>query len=180
MPGTDEPADDFDVVLIAAVAANGVIGAAGSIPWHYPEDLQQFKRTTTGHPVVLGRKTFENIVERLGEPLADRTSIVLSRSLSEWPHDEVHVVSDVSAALSRAAQTGAETVYVAGGETVYDAFLDRADRLRLTELVDEYEGDRRFPAWPPGSDWIERSRDEREDFAFVTYDRSPESSDRRV
>jgi len=168
---TESDPSELDVVLIAAVASNGVIGADGELPWHYPEDMEHFKRTTTGHPVVLGRRTFENIVDQLDGPLPDRTNVVLSRSLSEWNHDDVQVVASPEAALSRAAKTGSKTVYVAGGATVYEAFLDRADRLLLTELDATYEGDTTFPAWPPGNDWIERDRDKRKALAFVTYER---------
>jgi dihydrofolate reductase len=162
---------DLDVVLIAAVAANGVIGADGDIPWHYPADLEHFKETTTGHPVILGRRTFENIVDRLGKPLPKRTNIVLSRSLSEWDYEDVHVVSSSSEALARAQHTDNQTVYVAGGATVYEELLERADQLVLTELEEEYEGDTTFPAWPPDESWTEIDRDQRDELAFVTYRR---------
>jgi len=175
MDSTDVPeeATDLDVVLIAAVAANGVIGAEGELPWHYPEDLQHFKRTTTGHPVILGRRTFESITDRLGGPLPDRTNIVLSRLMTDSTHEDVHVVSSPEAALSRAAEeTDVRTVYVAGGASVYETVLPVADRLHLTELEAAYEGDTTFPEWPPGDDWVERDHDEREELNFITYERS--------
>jgi dihydrofolate reductase len=162
----------MEVVLIAAVAANGVIGADGELPWHLPADLRHFKRTTTGHPVILGRRTYESIVDRIGGPLPDRTNVVLSRGDPDLPPDVVHAES-VDAALAAARETGADAVYVAGGHTVYEACLDRADRLELTELDEAYEGDTYFPDWDR-DDWCETARDARDGFAFVTYERSDE------
>jgi dihydrofolate reductase len=169
-PGDDE---EIEIALIAAVAANGVVGADGSIPWHYSADLRQFKRTTTGHPVLLGRKTYENVVAGLGEPFPDRLSVVLTESLSDLPDGAVAVgsVGDaLSVAREAAREMGVETIYVAGGSAVYDALLPLADRLVLTELHDSYEGDRYFPevAW---DDWREVSREERSEFDFVEYRR---------
>jgi dihydrofolate reductase len=159
----------MEVVLIAAVAANGVIGAEGELPWHLPADLRHFSETTTGHPVILGRRTYESIVDRTGGPLPDRTNVVLSRGEPDLPAGAVHVDS-VETALAAARETGADTAYVAGGRAVYAAFLDRADRLLLTELEDAYEGDTCFPERNPDR-WQETERDCRDGFAFVTYER---------
>lgn len=163
----------IEIALIAAVADNGIIGADGEMPWHYPEDLQHFKETTMGHPVVLGRRTYESIRDRLGGPLPGRTNIVLSRSEPDF--DGAVVVDSVDAALAAASQAAAEasveTVFVAGGATVYEAFLSKADRLVLTELSESYAGDTAFPAWPPGSVWKEVERDSREELSFVEYER---------
>lgn len=166
----DRTEPTLDVVLIAAVAENGVIGADGGMPWHYPEDLEQFKQTTMDHPVILGRRTYESIRDRLGGPLPGRTNIVLSRSDPEF--EGAVVVEGIDAALDAAAETDASTVFVAGGATVYEAFLPRADRLVLTEIDADYEGDTHFPAWPPGEEWVECERDEREELAFVEYERA--------
>ncbi|MFB6103794.1 MAG: dihydrofolate reductase [Halobacteriaceae archaeon] len=157
----------MEVVLIAAVAANGVIGRDGEIPWHHSADLQRFKRLTTGHPVIMGRVTYEGIREDLGGPLPDRTNIVLTRGDLDVASGVV-VVHDVEAALTAAAETGSDTVFVAGGESVYRAFLPRADRLELTELDDAHEGDTYFPEWDH-SEWVEQSRESHEAFDFVTY-----------
>ena len=161
--------NDLDVVLVAAVAENGVIGADGGMPWHYPEDLEHFKETTMGSPVILGRRTYESIRERLGGPLPGRTNVVLSRSDPDV--GDAVVAESIEDALATAAETGAETVFVAGGATVYEVLLDRADRLVLTEIHEQYEGDTYFPAWPPGEDWVELRRDDREDLSFVVYER---------
>lgn len=157
----------MEIVLIAAVAENGVIGADGAIPWNLPADLARFKRLTTGHPVILGRRTHEQIVSRLGEPLPDRTSIVLTTTGVE-PHDRVIQVDSIETALSAAEKCDSSTVFVAGGETVYEQTLDLADRLELTELTDTYEGNATFPDLDR-SKWTVTSREDHEEFAFVTY-----------
>ena len=159
--------------LIVAVAANGVIGADGEMPWHLPADLRRFRRTTTGHPVILGRRTYDSIVAQLGEPLPDRTSVVLSRSDPTLPGGAVHAES-VPAAIrladADAADRGRKRAFVAGGATVYEAFLPVADRLLRTELDAAHDGDTRFPDWDPAA-WTVTEREERESFAFVTYER---------
>ncbi|MFC7137024.1 dihydrofolate reductase [Halobaculum litoreum] len=176
----DRPAADADVdaaglrvALVAAVAANGVIGADGGMPWHFPADLRRFKETTTGHPVVMGRRTYESIAADLGGPLPDRTNVVLSRSAPDLPDDVVVAdsVADALAAAERTAEAlGVDTVYVIGGETVYEQFLAVADRLVLTEVHEAYDGDTEFPAFDADA-WVETEREARDEFDFVTYDR---------
>lgn len=156
----------MEVVLIAAVAANGVIGADGDIPWHYPEDLRHFKETTLGHPVVMGRRTYESIESRLDGPLPGRTNVVLSRGDPDLPENVEHAQS-IGDALRIAGDEG-DTVYVIGGATVYEAFLQRADRLVLTELDRAFDGDTRFPEWDR-DEWTEVDRDDHGEFAFVEY-----------
>ena len=169
------------VVLVAAVAANGVIGRDGEMPWYLPEDMAHFRETTTGHPVVMGRRTYESIVAGLGGPLPDRTNVVLTRTgVDSGPRRdggettrvvEVGSVADaLETATADAARRGVDAVYVVGGETVYEQFLPRADRLVLTELADAHEGDTHFPAWDREA-FSAVARDEREGFAFVTYER---------
>ena len=161
------------VVLVAAVAENGVIGVDGEMPWHYPEDLRRFEELTTGHPVIMGRRTYESIADRLGGPLPDRTNIVLSRREDlDLPEGAVHAES-VETALDPAAEAldpFQEAVYVAGGATVYEQFLDRADELRITEIPEAPEGDAHFPAI--GEAWTEVDRETHGDLAFVTYRRA--------
>lgn len=168
-----EEASDVEVALIAAVAENRVIGADGEMPWHYPADLDHFKRTTTGHPVIVGRRTYERIVDRLGGPLPDRTTVVLTTRELDLPDGAV-AVDGADRAMTRARQAaaalGVDTVYVVGGATVYDAYLDRANRLVLTEIHDSFEGDTYFPEWRDER-WREVDRDDRGEFSFVTYER---------
>lgn len=159
------------IALIAAVAENGIIGVDGEMPWHLPADLQHFKETTMGHPVIMGRLTYESIASDIGGPLPGRTNIVLSRGSPDVP-DEVVVVDSIEQAVETAQQVAGatETVYVIGGATIYEQFLPQADRLVLTEIESPYEGDTRFPEWDR-REWHEVDRDERDGFAFVEYRR---------
>jgi dihydrofolate reductase len=125
------------VALIAAVAENGVIGRGGGLPWHLPDDLRWFKQLTMGHPVVIGRRTFDT----LGRPLPGRRWIVLSRNPAFHP-DGVETAPDLRSALAAA---GHGDVFVAGGADVYRAALPLADRLYLTVVHARVEGDTRFP-----------------------------------
>jgi dihydrofolate reductase len=160
------------IALVAAVAENGVIGADGGMPWHYPEDLRRFKETTVGHPVVMGRRTYESIADRLGGPLPDRTNVVLSRRDSlDLPEGAVHARSVEAAieAAESALDPDQRTVYVVGGRTVYEAFFDRADELLVTEIPEAPDGDTYFPEIGP--EWSECDRETVGELAFVTYRR---------
>lgn len=174
--GSDSDPAEPDLVLVAAVAENGVIGEDDGMPWHYPADLAHFKRLTTGHPVIVGRKTYEGIADRIGGPLPDRTSVVLTtRPLDDADLPDGAVVAhEVETALARAtadaADRGVDAVYVIGGATVYEAFLDRADRMVVTEIPERPDGDTRFPEWDFEA-WVERGRETDGDLAFVTYER---------
>lgn len=162
--------DRMCVSLVAAVAANGVIGSDGEMPWHYPADLARFKQTTMGHPVVMGRRTYDSIAARLGGPLPGRTNVVLSRRDGlDLPEGAVHA-RGVEAALEAAGEAlddDRETVYVAGGASVYEQFLDRADELRITEIPERPDGDTYFPEFGP--EWTEIDREADGELAFVTY-----------
>ena len=167
----------MDVVLIAAVADNGVIGSDGDMPWHYPEDLKRFKRTTIGHPVIMGRKTYESIAARLDGPLPDRVNIVLTSDPSKLPeHEAVVPVTSTEQAIEEARVAIAGTdpaddvVFVVGGGTVYEQFLPQASRLALTEIHAEPDGDTRFPDVDPDV-WRETEREGHGEFDFVTYER---------
>ncbi|WP_144901216.1 dihydrofolate reductase [Halobellus captivus] len=173
---TDDVADDttdLELVLIAAVGANRVIGRDGGMPWHFSEDLKHFKRITTGHPVIVGRKTYETVVDALGEPFPGRTSVVLSSQSLDLPAGAA-LANSVEEAIERAAvdaaERGVETAYVAGGGRIYEQFLPVADRLILTEIHDTYDGDTRFPAWDE-DEWTETAREPHGEFDFVTYER---------
>jgi len=170
----DHPPTDSDaptIALIAAVADNRVIGRDGEMPWHLPADLRHFKETTMGHPVIMGRRTYDSIAADIGGPLPGRTNIVLSRSDPDLP-EEVLVVDSIDRAVdaARAAAGDTGTVYVIGGATVYEQFLPQADRLVLTEIQESYAGDTEFPAWDR-EEWTERSREDHDGFSFVEYER---------
>jgi len=172
---------DVDLVIVAAVAENGVIGDEGGMPWHYPADLAHFKRLTTGHPVIVGRTTYESIAARIGGPLPDRTSVVLTTRDLDLPEGAVaanDVTGAVVLAAADAADRGVDEAYVIGGAAVYEQFLDLADRMVLTEVPGRPDGDTRFPDWDADA-WREVDRevvpdaetDGDGDLAFVTYER---------
>lgn len=158
------------VSLIVAVARNGVIGRNGSLPWRLPEDLAHFKRTTMGSPIIMGRKTWESI----GKPLPGRRNIVVSRTPGFAPVG-VEVAADLDAAVGLCAD--AAEVFVIGGAQLYVAALPRAQRLIVTEIDADFEGDTH---WPPidAKLWRETARErqpptEQRAFAldFVNYER---------
>lgn len=152
-------------VIVAAVGRNGVIGVDGRLPWRIPEDLARFKQITMGHSLIMGRSTFESI----GRPLPGRANIVLSRR-TDWSDDGVEVADSLDSALNSAVSRGHDA-YVVGGAEVYRLALDVADRLELTEVDAEPEGDTWFPDvdW---SRWSEVERIEHPGFSFVTYHRA--------
>jgi dihydrofolate reductase len=151
------------LTLIAAVAEGGVIGRDGAIPWRVPGELARFKETTMGHPLVMGRKTFESI----GRPLPGRRCIVITRSLA-WRHPGVETAHSFAQALALAGP--ADEVFVAGGGQVYAEALPFAHRMILSEIPQDHEGDAHFPAWSP-SQWREVSRTPYPGYAVVTYER---------
>ncbi|MFB1062888.1 dihydrofolate reductase [Natrinema sp. H-ect4] len=170
---TQDLETDHELVAIVAVADNGVIGKDGDMPWHIPEDLRHFKEATMGHPVIMGRVTYEGILETLGEPLPGRTTVVLTSRDLETPEGAVvaHGLEnalETAEAAARERHGGTDRIFVAGGSTVYEQFLPAVDRLIATEVHDEPEGDTEFPDWDRDT-WEMVSRDERDEFAFVEY-----------
>jgi dihydrofolate reductase len=131
------------ITLIAAVATNGTIGLNNELPWHLPEDLKRFKALTLGHPVIMGRKTFDSIVARLGKPLPGRRNLVISRSQRSGMVGAEYYAS-LDAAL--AACRDVDEVFVIGGEQIYVIALPLAGRLQLTEVKADIAGDAFFPA----------------------------------
>jgi dihydrofolate reductase len=133
-----------ELVLIAALARNRVIGRDNRLLWHLPEDMLFFREATRGHPVIMGRRTWESLPERF-RPLPGRRNLVVSRD----PHCEApgaEVVGSLDEALARVA--GATTAFVIGGAQLYAQALPRADRLLLTEIDRDFDGDAHFPDWP--------------------------------
>ena len=163
------------IVLIAAFAQNRVVGINNTLPWHLPEDLKYFKRTTTGKAIIMGRKTYDSI----GRPLPNRTNIVISRN-SELKIEGVKVVDSLQAAIDLAKEVnfinGVEEVMVIGGASIYEEALPKADRLYITHVHAEVAGDAYFPE-VDFSQWQEISRDDYAasesnpyDYSFVVYD----------
>ena len=156
------------LALIAAVARNGVIGTGNALPWRLAGDMQRFRTMTTGHSVIMGRKTWESI----GRPLRDRQNIVVTRQPG-YAAEGAIVKSSLDEAL-RAATLPAPAFCIGGGE-LYALALPRATMLHCTEIDRDFAGDTRFPEFDPSS-WHETARDEHlapEGFtyAFVTYER---------
>jgi dihydrofolate reductase len=139
------------VSLVAAMAKNRVIGTANALPWRLPEDLRRFKALTMGHPVIMGRKTFESI----GRPLPGRTNIVVTRS-NAFAAAGCRTVDSPAAAL--AACSGEHKVFIIGGEQLYRTLLERADLMYLTEIDRSFEGDAWFPEFDR-QQWQEISRE---------------------
>lgn len=128
------------ITLIAAYDRRGAIGREGRLPWNIPEDMRRFRQLTDGHPVVVGRATWESI----GRPLSGRTLIVVtSRPLS--PPAGVTVAHSIDDAIIRGEESGTDELFIAGGESIYRQTMDRADRLLLTEIDADFGGDRYFP-----------------------------------
>jgi dihydrofolate reductase len=128
------------LIAVVAMTADRIIGRNGTLPWHLPEDLAFFKRTTSGHPIVMGRKTFESI----GKPLPKRRNIVLTRDRS-WTAPGVEVIHSPEE-LFALPELG-ETAFLIGGAEIYAAFLDKIDELLVSHVFESYEGDTRFPAF---------------------------------
>ena len=140
---TKQSDNDVPVVLVLAAAENGVIGRGNALPWELPDDLMHFKRTTMGHPIVMGRKTFDSV----GFPLPGRRNIVITRD-RQWSHEGVLTCHELNEALERAFEQalidGADAVMVVGGAEIYRLALPRADKVILTRVHDEVIGDVRF------------------------------------
>jgi len=154
--------------LVAAVASNRVIGARGGLPWRLPEDLQHFKALTHGHPVIMGRRTWES----LGKPLPGRDNIVVTRSQA-FDAPGASVAASLEAALALCANS--PVAFVIGGGELYAAALAWADVLMLTEIQRDYEGDARFPefdrdAWRE-CERIAHSTVDGMGYDFVRYER---------
>jgi dihydrofolate reductase len=132
------------ISIIVAAAENGVIGREGDLPWHISTDLRRFKRTTLGHAVVMGRRTWESLG---GKPLPGRVNIVMTRD-RDYRAEGALVVHDLEAAL--AACPEAEELFIAGGGEIYPLALPLAHRVYLTRVHLEPEGDTRFPALDEG------------------------------
>jgi dihydrofolate reductase len=167
----------LDIIIIAAVAENGVIGRGNALPWRLKSDMAHFRNLTMGKPVVLGRKTYASI----GEPLAGRTTIVISRD-ENFSAPGIAVAPNFASALATAhgdaLRRNAAAIIVAGGADIYGQALPLATRLVITEVHKRVDGDARFPAIDAKL-WREIARSEQKPgpqdeagFAFVVYERA--------
>ena len=158
------------LVLIAALAKDRVIGIDNQMPWQLPEDLKRFKALTLGHPIIMGRKTWES----LGRPLPGRSNIVVSRNPG-YAAPGASVVHSLDEAIALAAGSGTENIFVLGGAEIFRQALLIAGHLELTEIAADFPGDAYFPEFDT-HDWLEISRECHHsangfDYAFVTYER---------
>lgn len=164
------------IVLVVAVASNGVIGRDGDLPWRLPSDLKRFKQLTLGKPVVMGRRTWDSI----GRPLPGRPNIVITRdpAFSAPGAQVVASLDDALAAARREAETlGVDEICVIGGGQIYAQVFDRADILHVTHVDADVEGDTRFPDIDPASfekvveEEIPRGEKDSHAMRFVTWRR---------
>ncbi len=158
------------ITLIVATDAGRGIGAGNQMPWHLPEDLAHFKRLTNGHPIVMGRKTFDSI----GRVLPNRRNIVVTRN-RDWRHEGVETAASLADAL---ALCGDAPVFVIGGGQIFTEAMPLADRIELTEIGRRYACDTFFPeldaaAWRESARATHHSAANDFDYAFVTLERAP-------
>lgn len=155
------------ISIIVAIASNGVIGGGGDLLWHISEDLRRFKQITSGHPVIMGRKTFDSI----GRPLPNRQNIVITRN-SEWSVDGCLRAGSLQEAISLCDSS--QEVFIIGGGEIYRQAISLADKLYITYVDTSYEGDTFFPTI--GEEWqivaeerFERGEKFEHPFRFVDY-----------
>ena len=171
-PSAPNPAHSHRIAVIAAVARNGIIGVENRLPWRLPEDMRRFRALTTGHSVIMGRRTWEAI----GKPLPGRQNLVVSHRRGAVEPD-VEFTPSLDAALARVSRP--EPVFVIGGEALYRAALPRAEILYLTEIARDFDGDARFPRFDR-SRWRESLREAHTAsdtvgplaYEFVVYERA--------
>ena len=156
----------MEKLMIVAVSENNVIGKDGDIPWDIPEDMKHFREKTTGHSVIMGRKTYESLPENY-RPRPNRRNIVLTRSGLENKPDEVIEASSLEEGWN-AAEGYSHKAYITGGESVYREAMSQVDRLVVTRVHEEYKGDTYFPEINK-TEWKEDKRDDREGFSFIEY-----------
>jgi len=156
------------LTIVVATDMHRGIGINNTLPWRLPEDLAHFKRTTSGHPIIMGRKTFDSI----GRPLPNRRNIVITRN-HDWEHIGVEAVTSLDDAC---ALVGDAEAFVIGGAQIYNEILPRTSRLIVTEIGAVFDCDTFFPEIDP-QEWKETAREKYQseqhglDYAFVTYER---------
>jgi dihydrofolate reductase len=160
--------------MIAALSTNGVIGRDSGIPWRQSTDLKRLKALTMGHHIIMGRKTFDTI----GRPLPGRTNVVITRQ-PDFAADGVVVVSSLEDAIRLAAESGDAEPFIAGGAQIYELAMHRADRMYLTRIHADIEGDTFFPEFDDVSEWhltdaehCEPDEKNEYPYSFLIYDRA--------
>ena len=161
------------ISIIAAVGANNVIGRNNQLPWHMPADLKWFKNHTMGHHLLMGRKTFEST----GRPLPGRITVVITRNPNYAP-EGVAIARSLDEAISKAEAAGDPEIYIAGGAEIFAQGLHRADRMYITRIHAEPEGDTFFPEFDDVNEWklvdtehCEADQKNPHPYSFLTYER---------
>tara|TARA_Y100000296_G_scaffold86401_1_gene126029 strand:- start:1906 stop:2400 length:495 start_codon:yes stop_codon:yes gene_type:complete len=163
----------MSLIMIAAVSENNVIGNKGKIPWHLPEDLKRFRDLTLNKPIIMGRRTYDSILERNGKPLDKRVNIVLTSS--EVEERRVITANSLGEAI-RTARKIDDDIYVIGGERVYRDSIITAKQMELTKVHRKFEGDAFFPKinpnkWKLYSEENGMSEEGKVYYSFLTYER---------
>ncbi|TCT25512.1 dihydrofolate reductase [Melghiribacillus thermohalophilus] len=160
------------ISLLVAMDQNRLIGRNNQLPWHLPEDLRYFKKTTMGHTIVMGRKTFESI----GKPLPGRENMVMSRNRNFQPEGCV-VIHSWEPVMERNSRNPDQEIFVIGGQRLFEQAIAFADRMYITEIDEQFEGDTYFPAFDP-SEWqlISKTKGKKDDqnpydYSFCVYER---------
>jgi dihydrofolate reductase len=151
------------ISIIAAVSNNNVIGKDNKLPWHLPGDLKRFKELTTGHTIIMGRKTFESI----GRPLPSRRNIVVTRN-KDYKADGVEIIHSIKEALDLVKNE--DEVFIIGGEEIYKLALPMANKIYLTRINKEYDGDAFFPELGP--EWSGTECIKKEGYEFCMYEKA--------
>lgn len=154
------------VVIVAAMGKHRALGLGDKLLWHIPDDLKRFRELTKGHPIVLGRKTFESIVGYIGKPLPERTNIVLTKD-TNWSYPGVVVVHSLEEGLAKARALNPREIHIGGGAAVYEQIMPQVDRLRLTLIEDEKQADSFFPQYE--TEFTKKTFDEAHEWNGVKY-----------
>lgn len=161
--------NDYDLTIIAAMDENRVIGKNNSIPWNISEEMEHFQDTTFGHPVIMGRKTFESI----SGFLPGRATIVLTEN-DEWEYNNNTVTSarNKDEAIEKAMRVAeVDNIFIAGGQSVYEQFIDECDKMIISYIEGEYDGDTYFPEFDLDN-WDVKFRQTNNKFNILEYERS--------
>ena len=157
----------MEIIIIAAVSENGIIGKDNALPWSLKEDMAHFRELTAGCPCVMGRRTWESLPKR---PLPGRLNVVVSRSLPAEDAPGAAVLPSLEEAIRHCA--GYEKIFICGGESVYREALAFANTIELTIIHKQYEGDAFFPEIDPAL-WAETGRQDFDSYSFVSYRKLP-------
>ncbi len=136
----------LEIGIVVAMGKNREIGMEGELLWYIPEDLKRFKELTLGHPIIMGRKTFESIIKILGKPLPGRTNIVITRN-KEWKYEGILITHSFEEALEKAKEINPDKIFIGGGAQIYTLALPYVTNLYLTLIDDEKKSDSFFPPY---------------------------------